>query len=163
MADARSIAEVHVHAWQWAYRGHMPDDLLDGLSVVAREATWQRMLSGEAQAVGVWLADIAGVTVGFSAAGPAREADEPAHVGELYAIYLERSAIGHGIGRRLLDQAAIGLSERGFHAGMLWVLESNERARRLYEAAGWTQDGAMKCEALGACIVRELRYRIDLK
>jgi len=31
-ADARVVAEVHVSVWQWAYRGHMPDDLLDGLN-----------------------------------------------------------------------------------------------------------------------------------
>ena len=31
--DARAIAEVHVASWRWAYRGQLPDDLLDGLSV----------------------------------------------------------------------------------------------------------------------------------
>ena len=34
--DARGIAEVHVAGWRWAYRGQMPDALLDSLSVEDR-------------------------------------------------------------------------------------------------------------------------------
>jgi len=29
--DADAVSEVHVRAWQSAYRGVMPDDYLDGL------------------------------------------------------------------------------------------------------------------------------------
>ena len=31
--DARAIAEVHVASWRWAYRGDLPAEFLDGLSV----------------------------------------------------------------------------------------------------------------------------------
>jgi len=31
--DARQIAEVHVDSWRAAYRGIVPDSLLEGLSV----------------------------------------------------------------------------------------------------------------------------------
>jgi len=139
----------------------MPDELLDHLDVVAREAMWCRMLSGEA--TNAWLANIRENTVGFVAIGPARTEAEPVDVGEIYAIYLDRAAVGCGIGRSLLEQATVGLRERGFHAAMLWVLEANTKARRFYEAAGWSRDGAEKCEPLGAHAVRELMYRINLK
>jgi hypothetical protein len=82
-ADARAVAEVHVHSWRWAYRGHMPDVLLDGLSVVDREAMWHEMLSDMSCKVSVWLAESAGDAVGFSAAGPSREVDAPGETGEL--------------------------------------------------------------------------------
>ncbi len=140
----------------------MPDVLLDGLSVVDREAMWHEMLSDVSCKVSVWLAESAGDAVGLSAAGPSREVDAPGETGELYAIYLERSAVGRGIGRRLLEQATVGLREQGFRAAILWVLESNDRARRLYEAAGWTPDGGTKSEPLGSTIVREVRYRVEL-
>lgn len=34
--DAQTIAEVHVHSWQWAYRGLLPDHYLEGLSISER-------------------------------------------------------------------------------------------------------------------------------
>ena len=45
ISDAYSIAEVQVAGWQAAYRGIMPDSVLDGLSVPKREEMWQRILA----------------------------------------------------------------------------------------------------------------------
>jgi len=42
--DARWIAEVHVRSWQAAYRGQVPDDYLDSLSVDQRETVWTSIL-----------------------------------------------------------------------------------------------------------------------
>ena len=33
MADVEALAVLHVRAWQSAYRGLLPDDLLDGISL----------------------------------------------------------------------------------------------------------------------------------
>jgi len=47
---------------------------------------------------------------------------------------------------------------------ILWVLESNRRARRFYEIAGWIPDGDAKTENRPDGIqLREVRYRIDLR
>lgn len=35
-----------------------------------------------------------------------------------------------------------------FRTAVLWVLESNERARRFYEVAGWKRDGAVSTERI---------------
>src|SRR5207247_7924466 len=43
--DARAIAEVHVGSWRSTYRGQLPDDLLDRLSVDEREAQWSSGLT----------------------------------------------------------------------------------------------------------------------
>ncbi len=40
-SDARAIAAVHVRAGQVAYRGLLPDELLDRLSVEDREGSWR--------------------------------------------------------------------------------------------------------------------------
>ena len=66
---------------------------------------------------------------------------------ELHALYVLPELWGRGIGRDLLA-AAGDVSE-------LWVLESNERARRFYERFGWAPDGSGR-EVHG---VLELRYR----
>ena len=42
--DAAAIAGVHVRAWRVAYRGLLPDDLLDRLSVEDREESWRGIL-----------------------------------------------------------------------------------------------------------------------
>jgi len=56
--DAAPIGGVHVRAWQVAYRGLMPDEVLDGLSVEQREQMWQQALaSQEGQAVYVAVED----------------------------------------------------------------------------------------------------------
>src|SRR5258708_35048119 len=47
--DARQIAEVHVSSWQAAYRGIVPDTLLDSLSVEAWTGLWQERLSQAGQ------------------------------------------------------------------------------------------------------------------
>lgn len=44
ITDADGIAEVHVRSWQAAYRGLMPQEVLDGLSVAQRAEGWRRIL-----------------------------------------------------------------------------------------------------------------------
>ena len=61
-------------------------------------------------------------------------------------MYLLPSAWGKGIGRRLMDVALARLAEAQFDQVTLWVLDSNARARRFYEAGGWLADGAQKTE-----------------
>jgi ribosomal protein S18 acetylase RimI-like enzyme len=65
---------------------------------------------------------------------------------ELYAIYLDQAVVGRGIGRALLAQALADLRRRGYQSAMLWVLATNARARRFYEAAGWRADGVTRTE-----------------
>jgi len=48
--DARAVAEIHVSAWRAAYRGIMPNALLDDLSVEKREGGWRSAIDhGEPQ------------------------------------------------------------------------------------------------------------------
>jgi ribosomal protein S18 acetylase RimI-like enzyme len=54
------------------------------------------------------------------------------------------------------------LRQRGYRAAVLWVLESNARARRFYEIAGWRSDGTIQTERSSGVELREMRYRVDL-
>ena len=53
------------------------------------------------------------------------------------------------------------LRERGFAEATLWVAEDNHRPRQIYEAAGWTLDGATRDKPWRGATVRDLRYRIN--
>ena len=51
------------------------------------------------------------------------------------------------------------LAQAGYRQATLWVLESNERARRFYEAAGWWPDGKVKTDCSLGFPLAEIRYR----
>jgi ribosomal protein S18 acetylase RimI-like enzyme len=65
-------------------------------------------------------------------------------VGEVSSIYVVPEGWGMGAGRRLMAAAVRSLTEAGFSYATLWVLDSNSRARRFYEAGSWRPDGATK-------------------
>ena len=82
-----------------------------------------------------------GAVVGFCGYGPSRDDDASPGTGEVYAIYLLEEIAGRGVGRELCVHANRRLHALGYRSVTAWVLESNVRARRFYEAAGWTVDG----------------------
>jgi GNAT superfamily N-acetyltransferase len=141
-ADADAIGALHVRGWQSAYRGLLPDALLDGLSIPAWVEKRRNALTTpwNALVLNHVVEGPAGV-LGWASTGPARDAGlDAARVGEVYAIYLEPSAVGRGHGRELLAHALERLAAQGFGEVVLWVLEHNARARRFYECAGFALD-----------------------
>ncbi|RAS64067.1 L-amino acid N-acyltransferase YncA [Lentzea atacamensis] len=146
-ADALAIASVRVRSWRTAYRGQIPDEVLDNLSLEERIPMWERASRrGE-----VWVGLDGDQVVGFICTGPSHEADA---VSQLYAIYLLPSAWGTGLALPLAEAGLAGLTDV-----VLWVLEDNQRARRFYERLGFTADGTTREEIFGDTVVKELRYR----
>ena len=171
-----AIAVVHVRSWQAAYRGLMPQDYLDGLDPARhhppatgavrrfRRAQWDRVLAeGGWPRAGVLVAEIDEQVAGFAALGPTRdEGEDPAQIAEIAAIYLAPEAWGAGAGRQLMTASLDALTRAGYQQVTLWVLDSNERARRFYAAGGWQADGAVKVDARLGFPLSELRYRRPL-
>ncbi len=163
VADAREIAELHVDAWRWAYRGLMPDAVLDGLSVDDREARWRAELSAPQAGQGCLLAGSrARSVVGFLSFGPPEEPVADGDLAEVYALYLDRAVVGTGVGRSLLAAGSSRLRDAGFARAFLWVLETNERARRFYERAGWAWDGNTSAHRYDCAELPIVRYAADL-
>ena len=102
-----------------------------------------------------------GDLVGYCDVGPSRS-DDHSVTGELYAIYVDPVRIGTGLGRPLIRAARRTLGVLGHRRAELWVLDSNERARRFYEADGWHHDGEIKVEEMGGAEITEARYVRDL-
>ena len=158
--DARAIAEVHVASWRDAYRGTLPDDYLDRLSVDEREAGWVAVFA-EAR-LGVLVAEDRGRIVGFASFGQSRDEDAAEGTGEIPSIYVEPEVLGTGVGRDLFHAAVGKLREAGFSRATLWVLEANERARRFYEKAGWTWDGSVSHHQFECANEPVVRYALEL-
>jgi GNAT superfamily N-acetyltransferase len=162
--DAMGIAIVHVRSWQAAYCGLVPQDYLDSLEAEQRRPAWERTLdAAEWPRAGTLVAEEGQDVVGFASICPARDdGEEPTSVGELAAIYLLPEAWGKGLGRELMMSAVSALSDAGFGEATLWVLDTNSRARRFYEAARWHADGAVKQDGGRGFVLNEVRYRRPL-
>jgi GNAT superfamily N-acetyltransferase len=164
ISDADDLGSVHVRAWQSAYRdGLMPDEYLDGLSIEERASMWRQWLSAEPRARAARLvAEVdLGKVVGFAMFGQA--ADEgSSDVGELYAINVEPTYWGTGVGVALLNAAVTALSGFGFKNACLWVHRDNRRARAFYEREGWLSTGIEREQDVLGVTVPEIRYSRSL-
>jgi GNAT superfamily N-acetyltransferase len=162
--DAETIAAVHVESWRGAYRGLIPQEVLDGLDVAARTAGWLRTMERTDPVRGaVLVAESGGQIIGFVHVRSTRDADDdPSRTAELTTMYLVPRAWGQGAGRALMDAAVSRLATAGYADATLWVLDTNERARRFYAAAGWTPDGAVRTEEARGATLNEVRYRRPL-
>jgi ribosomal protein S18 acetylase RimI-like enzyme len=160
--DAEAIATIHVRSWQEAYRGQLTDEYLDGLRVEDRLELHRYALEQPPPEYRMWVAEERGELLGFAVTGRSEDADADERTGELYAIYLQPERVGTGLGRTLFEHALEDLRARGFRTATLWVLETNERARRFYEVAGWAPDGAATSERVDCEMRPTIRYRVAL-
>lgn len=157
VADTAAVGEAHVRAWQAAYRGVMPDEYLDGLAAADRADMWRRAIEedwpGQRDVI---VAD--GAIAGFAVYGAERDGDVDGPRGELQAINLHPDHWRRGLGRRMIRHVTSELAGLGFTTAVLWVEANNDRARRFYEAEGWSFDGTERTDTVQGAVVDEVRY-----
>ncbi len=157
--DAASVAEIHVASWRAGYAGLLPDTLLTSLSVEERTTSWTGYLDESAQG-STFIATSDDTAYGFATVGPGRDDDATPETGELWALYTHPDAWGHGAGAALLTAGLDQLGALGFSRATLWVLTTNQRARRFYEWHGWETDGRSKIEDRGGAPLDHVRYEL---
>jgi ribosomal protein S18 acetylase RimI-like enzyme len=159
--DARVIATIHVEAWRTAYRGIVPDEYLNSLSIDGRESAWrQHLLASHAT---TWVAQVSDAIVAWISIGPSRDADAGASTGEIWAVYVAPVCWRRGVGRSLCEHAEQQLRLEGFIELTLWVLKDNERAVKFYQSNGFVLD--FDCEKeieRGGKTLAEARFRKPL-
>ncbi len=160
VSDAAAIARVHVVSWQSAYRGIVPQGLLDGLSIAKRTEEWIPRLGTPDGSN--WVLEVEGIVQGWASIGPSRDSDLRDAI-ELYGLYLTPGCWSKRLGHLLYTKAEGAMSLSRAEEVYLWVLEDNLRARRFYERVGYSPDGSTK-NALGeGLVLPELRYRKSLR
>lgn len=162
--DAAPIAQIHVTAWQVAYDGLVPAEVLAGQSVERRHAWWAtRLASPPERGLRTDVAVADDHVIGFCVTGPSRDDDAETTVGEVHAIYVSPSHWAVGAGSALLTAAEQHLhDELACTQATLWVLHNNHRTRAWYERRGWHADGSQRHENRGSMLLFELRYRKHL-
>lgn len=159
--DAPSLARVHVAAWHEAYRAIVPAAYLQGLTIERRAERYRQSL--EAGTEETYVVERGGEILGLLTLGSCRDSDvDQETTGEIWRIYLSPEHWRKGIGTCVAKQAESMLASRGYTMATLWVLESNNHARRFYEAMGFEADGSIKQLEIGIALTA-IRYRKTLK
>lgn len=161
--DATEFAETHTQSWKAAYKGIVPDEYLNSLSIEARAEKLKKNIVQfvDFEYLAGWLDH---KIIGTLVIGPCRDddidADEIDKTGEVCGIYLHPDYFGKGYGYQLMNHAISSL-KRKYSKITLWVLEDNARARRFYEKAGFVFDGTRKEIVIGKPLI-EIRYCLTL-
>ncbi len=160
--DAPQIAKVHVETWQSHYRGLIPDDILDELSIDQRTKFWEETLSDQNSKSATFVSEDNGTISGFCKVGPSRDENAPDETGELHSMYLMPSKQGEGIGSSLMKTGLNFLREQRFKRATLWVLKTNLKAIKFYESKGWKFDGKIKNTQNNNFTFEDIRCSINL-
>jgi len=157
--DARAIAALHIASWRDAYRAELPPDYLAAIDLDERAENWRKRI---AAGTIVLLEKNGDSLAGFCACGPSRDDDaDPSYAWEIENLHVAPTLRGGGIGSRLFDQASLLARDHGAGELSLWVVETNVRARRFYEAHGMHADGATQRHVLAPGVsLDEVRYRL---
>ncbi|HEY2055678.1 MAG TPA: GNAT family N-acetyltransferase [Solirubrobacterales bacterium] len=160
-----AVADLHVRAWQEAYRGLIPAEFLDALDPRDRAGRY----TFEASDPGAPTTVLAVVgeegtserIAGFVTFGAARD-DDARGLGEVYALYVDPDRYRGGVGRLLMAEARRRLHAAGFTDAFLWVLQGNDRAASFYEGEGWEPDGSTREEQPYGVVSNVRRFRRTL-
>ena len=159
-ADAAAIAAVHVRTSQVAYRGIVPDDVLDGLSAERRRQRWQELLERRTDEAFTLVAQRDERVAGFcSVIAPGRDDDGGERTAEIAALYVDPDCWHEGLGTTLVDAALEELPAQRWADVTLWVFARNDASIAFYRRVGFAPDGAeLQHEDSGQ---REIRLRLS--
>lgn len=157
IGDADALGRVHAASWRVAY-AELGPSFLATIEDTERAALWERVITGPEENGDVFVSVIDEEVNGLVNIRRSRDAEAAESVGEVIALYVAPHAWGVGCGRALMDHGVHSLAQQGFSEATLWVLETNDRARRFYEKAGWLPDGASMQVEWRTAAITEVRY-----
>jgi GNAT superfamily N-acetyltransferase len=130
--DAPSIARVQVESWEAAYRGLIPDEIIDARTVDVRTAQWAAKIA-EARSLILVACDSNGIIHGFASAQTLD--GERRFQAYLQTLYVGPQFWRKGIGRQLLGAVCSRLGARGVRNLALRTMRLGD-ARNFYERLG---------------------------
>jgi len=97
-----------------------------------------------------WIAERDGAVIGSACI-----VSEAETVAKLRLVYVEPSARGSGVGRRLVEECLRFARAQGYQTVILWTFDVLKPARRLYESLGFVLSFEEAKQVFGKCLVAE--------
>jgi ribosomal protein S18 acetylase RimI-like enzyme len=145
-----------------AYRGLLPDVVLDCLSEREHEAAWRERI-GKGNSTTLVAGKDAEVW-GWINFGESRNCDAAPGTGEIRAMYVKPETWRRGVGTMLWEEANRFLRQAGYREVTLWVYAQNQLARRFYEKVGFRLEGDLEKNVdRGGEAFSAVRYRCTIQ
>jgi GNAT superfamily N-acetyltransferase len=161
VADADTLAAIHIAAWRETYAQLMPAATLAALDPAEWAGRWRGHLSSSDPAAATFLAlDATGAPAGF---GHCRRQHSEKLLplgfsGEIASLYLLRRLQRRGVGRRLLGAMARHLIDQGCDSAAVWTFRDAAHARAFYAAQGATPTGVEGVWEIYGLVLPDMAY-----
>lgn len=136
--DAAVIGEIHAAAWHLAYRDLFESRWL-ATFVEKRRTMWAPLMADPAFDNNILVAQRGTAVEAFACFGRHRENRSD---GQLFALYAHPRSWGTGAAPALMH--GVWDATTHFRRLRLWTLSDADRARRFYEASGFTATGLIR-------------------
>ena len=158
--DAKDVVFVNTYTWLTAYKGLLPDYVLEKrLSTMDERIPRTEYQIRDRNDLYVALVD--GRIVGMISCGKSRN-DDYLNCGEIYAIYVLEEYQGLGLGKKLFMTAIKDLIDSGYDSMILNVLKGNKTII-FYEKYLGVNVGSRKDEIYGYEITEYIMLFDDIK
>lgn len=154
--DEEALAYIQTESWKAGFQGILSPDTLRRCTNTEQSTAMYRHLLEQNVGNG-YLLKVENKPHCIAWWDAAREQNMPGYA-ELICIHSLQSQWRKGYGSKMLEAVLRDIAAAGYEKVMLWVFEENIRARRFYEAHGFTVNGKTQqnMEALELCYEKRL-------
>lgn len=142
LGDEATLAYIQTESWKAAFKDILDADVLQRCTQIDNVTAMYRRLLEQNIGNG-YLLKVEGTPHCIAWWDAARESDMSGYA-ELLCIHSLPNRWRKGYGSKMMDAVLRDIAAAGYTKVMLWVFDDNIRARRFYEAQGFTTDGRAK-------------------
>lgn len=156
LGDESTLAYIQTESWKVAFKDILGADILQKCTQIDKATAMYRRLLEQNIGNG-YLLKVDGIPHCIAWWDATREVDMPGYA-ELICIHSLQGNWRKGYGSRMMETVLTDIAAAGYSKVMLWVFEANTRARRFYEAHGFTTSGKIKpgIEPIEICYEKNL-------
>lgn len=142
LGDEATLAYIQTESWKAAFRDILTPEALQVATQIDQATMMYRRILEKNYGNG-YLLTAAGKAHGIAWWAATRSEDMPGYA-ELICIHSLPGNWRKGFGSKLMEAVLYDAADAGYKKIMLWVFEDNARARKFYEAHGFTTTGKVK-------------------